>query len=29
MKDVGNGLGIKNISDLVLKEMYGAYEKDN
>ena len=29
MKDVGHGLGIKNISDLVLKEMYGAYEKDN
>ena len=29
MKDVGNGLGIKIISDLVLKEMYGAYEKDN
>ena len=27
MKDVGNGLGVKNISDLVLKEIYGAYEK--
>ena len=26
IKDVGNGLGIKNISDLVLKEIYGAYE---
>ena len=29
MKDVGNGLGIKNISDLVLKEIYGAYGKKN
>ena len=29
MKDVGNGLGVKNISDLVLKEIYGAYEKNN
>ena len=28
-KDVGNGLGVKNISDLVLKEIYGAYEKKN
>ena len=27
MKDVGNGLGVKNISGLVLKEIYGAYEK--
>ena len=27
MKDVGDGLGVKNISDLVLKEMYGIYEK--
>ena len=27
MKDVGNGLGVKNISDLVLKEIYGAYGK--
>ena len=27
MKDVGNGLDVKNISDLVLKEIYGAYEK--
>ena len=25
MKDVGNGLGVKNISDLVLKEIYGIY----
>ena len=28
-KDVGNGLGVKNISDLVLKEIYGAYDKKN
>ena len=27
IKDVGNGLGIKNISDLVLKEIQGHYEK--
>ena len=27
IKDVGDGLGVKNISDLVLKEIYGAYEK--
>ena len=27
MKDVGVGLGVKNISDLVLKEIYGIYEK--
>ena len=27
MKDVGNDLGVKNIFDLVLKEIYGAYEK--
>ena len=27
IKDVGNGLGVKNISDLVLKEIYGAYGK--
>ena len=27
MKGVGNGLGVKNISDLVLKEIYGAYGK--
>ena len=26
-KDVGNGLGVKNIYDLVLKERYGAYGK--
>ena len=29
IKDVGNGLGVKNISDLVLKEIYGKYEKRN
>ena len=30
IKDVGNGLGVKNISDLVLKEIYGIYgEKIN
>ena len=27
MKDVGVGLGVKNISDLVLKEIYGIHEK--
>ena len=27
MKNVGAGLGVKNISDLVLKEIYGIYEK--
>ena len=25
MEDVGDGLGVKNISDLVLKEIYGIY----
>ena len=29
IKDVGNGLGVKNISDLVLKEIQGHYEKKN
>ena len=30
IKDVGNGLGVKNISDLVLKEIYGiSMEKIN
>ena len=29
MKDVGDGLGVKNISDLVLEEIYGIYEKKN
>ena len=28
MKDVGNGIGVKNISDLVLKEIYGMCEKN-
>ena len=27
MKDVGVALGVKNISDLVLKEIRGVYEK--
>ena len=27
MKNIGDGLGVKNISDLVLKEIYGIYEK--
>ena len=27
IKDVGDGLGVKNISDLVLKEICGIYEK--
>ena len=27
MKDVWVGLGVKSISDLVLKEIYGIYEK--
>ena len=27
MKDVGDWLAVKNISDLVLKEIFGAYEK--
>ena len=29
IKAVGNGFGVKNISDLVLKEIYGAYKKKN
>ena len=29
MKDVGNGMGIKNVSDLVLKEIYDIYERKN
>ena len=30
IKDVGNGLGVKNISDLVFKKIYGIYgEKIN
>ena len=27
MKDIGSGLGVKIIPDLVLKEIYGIYEK--
>ena len=27
IKDVRDGLGVKNISDLVLKEKYGSYGK--
>ena len=27
MKDVYNSLGVKKMSDLVLKEIYGRYEK--
>ena len=27
MKDVHDGLGVKNMSHLVLKEMYGKQEK--
>ena len=27
MKDVGNGLGVKNKSDSVFKEIYGIYEE--
>ena len=26
MKNVHNGLGVKNISDLILKEIYSIYE---
>ena len=29
MEDVADGLGVKNVSDLVLKEIYGIYEKKN
>ena len=29
MKDVGSGMGVKNISDLVLKEKYGICETKN
>ena len=29
MKDVGNGMGIKNISDLVLKEIHSVLETKN
>ena len=26
MKDIQNGLGVQNISDLVLKEIYSMYK---
>ena len=29
MKDVGSGIGVKNILDLVLKEIYGICETKN
>ena len=29
MKDVGSSIGVKNISDLVLKEIYGICETKN
>ena len=29
MKDVGSGIGVKSISDLVLKEIYGICETKN
>ena len=29
MRDVGNGIGVTNISDLVLKEIYGICETKN
>ena len=29
MKDVGSGLGVKNICDLVFKEIYGVFETKN
>ena len=29
MKDAGSGIGVKNISDLVLKEIYGIGETKN
>ena len=29
MNDIGDVLGVKNISDLVLKEIQGHYEKKN
>ena len=29
MKNVKDGLGVKNMSDLVLKEIYGVYKKKN
>ena len=29
MRDVGNGVGVINISDLVLREIYGIWETKN
>ena len=29
MKDVKEGLGVKNMSDLVLNEIYGVHKKKN
>ena len=29
MKDVQNGLGVTNMSDLILKELYGIYKTKN
>ena len=29
VKDVQNGLGVTNMSDLILKELYGIYEIKN
>ena len=29
MKDAGSSMGVKNISDLVLKETYGIYGEKN
>ena len=29
MKGIGSGIGVKNISDLVLKEIYGICETKN
>ena len=29
MKNVHDGLGVKNMSDLVLKELYGTYKTKN
>ena len=29
MKNVHDGLGVKNMSDLVLKEIYDKYERKN
>ena len=29
MKDVKEGLGVKKMSDLVLKEIYGVHKKKN